>query len=105
VCSSDLSGLNGGAVFSGVADLCDGFDGTGGNIDAACAGGPGGVATGSSFDRYGFGVVQEIDAAAMALWLKYKNYSADLDFTANGVSGTESFEDLHLYAFGGAIFF
>lgn len=101
-----FGGVNGGAVFSGVTGLCDGFAGTGGNIDAACGGvAVGGEATGSSFERYGFGVVQEIDAASMALWLKYKNYSADLDFTANGVSGTEDFEDLHIYAFGGAIFF
>ncbi|MCC7253958.1 porin, partial [Hyphomicrobium sp.] len=102
-----FGGLNGGAAISGVTGLCDGFAGTGGNIDAACGGNPAtpGVATGSSFERFGFGVVQEIDAASMALWLKYKNYSADLDFTAGGVSGSEDFEDLHIYAFGGAIFF
>ena len=101
-----FSGLTGGAVFSGVTDICDGFTGTGGNIDNACIANAGAVdATGSTFRRFGFGVVQEIDAASMALWLKYKNYSADVDFNAAGVSGSESMEDLHIYALGGAVFF
>lgn len=101
----NFGGLNGGAVFSGVTSLCDGFEGSGGTIDAACGVGDTGLATGSTFERFGFGVVQEIDAASMALWLKYKNYGADVDFNVNGVTGTEDFEDLHTYTFGGAVFF
>jgi predicted porin len=100
-----FSGLTGGAVFSGVTNVCDGFAGTGGSIDTACGGGAVVKATGSTFDRYGFGVVQEIDAASMAIWLKYKNYSSDIDFTANGVGGKQDLEDLHIYALGAAVFF
>lgn len=100
-----FSGLTGGAVFSEVTDICDGFAGTGGNIDTACGVAAVVAPTGSSFERFGFGVVQEIDAASMALWLKYKNYSADIDFTADGTAGKEDLEDLHIYALGGAIFF
>ena len=100
-----FSGLVGGAVFSGVTDICDGFAGTGGAIDTACGGGAVVEATGSEFRRFGFGVVQEIDAASMAVWLKYKNYSADIDFTANGAADKEDLEDLHIYALGAAVFF
>lgn len=100
-----FSGLVGGAVFSEVTDVCDGFAGTGGNIDTACGIAANVDATGSTFERFGFGVVQELDAASMALWLKYKNYSGEIDFVADGVGGREKLEDLHLYAFGAAIFF
>ncbi len=31
------------------------------------------------FDLWGLGVVQEIDAAAMSLWLSYRNIEADND--------------------------
>ena len=97
-------------MFGGLSDdLCDpagsDFAGTGGNIAAACANDPVN-ATGSDFRRFGFGVVQEIDNASMAIWLKYKNYSADIDFIdGNGDRGRERFEDLHIYALGGAVFF
>ena len=100
-----FSGLIGGATFSGTTDICDGFAGTGGNIDTACGGGATVDATGSTFERFGFGVVQELDAASMAIWLKYKNYSGEVDFVANGVAGSEDLEDLHIYALGAAVFF
>jgi predicted porin len=100
-----FSGLEGGAVFSGVTDICDGFAGTGGKIDTACGVAASVNTSGSTFERFGFGVVQEIDAASMAIWLKYKNYGGDIDFVADGVKGTEDLEDLHLYALGAAIFF
>jgi hypothetical protein len=100
-----FSGLTGGAVFSGTTDICDGFAGTGGKIDTACGAAAAVDPTGSTFRRFGFGVVQEIDAASMAIWLKYKNYSADVDFTADGVKGSEDMEDLHIYALGAAVFF
>lgn len=103
--SDMFSGLTGGAVFSGVTDICDGFAGTGGNIDSACSTAASVEATGSEFRRFGFGVVQEIDAASMALWLKYKNYGGDVDFSADGASGKEDLEHLHVYAFGAAVFF
>ncbi|RUP08845.1 porin [Hyphomicrobium sp.] len=100
-----FSGLLGGAVFSGVTDVCDGFAGTGGKIDNACSTSTSVKATGSTFDRFGFGVVQELDAASAAFWLKYKNYGADVDFVADGVRGNEDMRHLHIFALGGAVFF
>ncbi|MDH4981679.1 porin [Hyphomicrobium sp. D-2] len=35
--------------------------------------------TSSEFTRWGFGVVQEIDAASMSLWVKYRQQSVDID--------------------------
>lgn len=43
--------------------------------------------TGSEVDVWGLGVVQEIDAAAMSVWLKYRNADATLD--APGVSADD----------------
>ena len=43
-------------------------------------------ATSSEFDRFGFGAVQEIDAASMSVWIRYREHRAnvsglgDLDF-------------------------
>lgn len=60
-----------------------------------------GAVLGTEFTRYGVGVVQEIDAASMAIWAKWKHYEAELDFAA----GTVETEDLDIFAVGGAIFF
>lgn len=35
-------------------------------------------ATGSEFERWGVGVVQEIDAAAMSLWVAYKHWDGEI---------------------------
>lgn len=35
-------------------------------------------ATGSEFDRWGAGVVQEIDAAAMSVWVAYKHWDGEI---------------------------
>ncbi|MBS0269928.1 MAG: porin [Proteobacteria bacterium] len=58
-------------------------------------------ATGSKFSRYGGGIAQEIDAAAMTLYLKFQHYDAD-------VSGTQALTDLQgldLVSVGGLINF
>ena len=34
--------------------------------------------TASEFTRWGFGVAQEIDSAAMSLWLKYRQHDGEL---------------------------
>lgn len=47
---------------------------------------------------WGLGVVQEVDAAAMSLWLKYRNYEFD-DNTGN------SYEDMNEVTFGALINF
>jgi predicted porin len=35
-------------------------------------------ATSSQFDRWGVGAVQELDAASMSVWIKYREHSADV---------------------------
>lgn len=60
-----------------------------------------GTVTGSESERYGVGIVQEIDAAAMALWIKWKHHEGEVE----GTAGTVDVEDLDIFAFGGAIFF
>ncbi|WBT36609.1 porin [Hyphomicrobium sp. DMF-1] len=52
----------------------------------------------SEFKWWGLGVVQEVDAAAMSLWLKYRNYEFD-DNTAN------AYEDMSEVTFGALINF
>jgi hypothetical protein len=92
---------------------------------------PGGVAltenavvTGSEVTRWGLGVVQEIDSAAMHLFARWQHLELDLNATslgfsclpgavgngcvANGRFGKRvntSFEDLEIFQVGGVIFF
>lgn len=40
--------------------------------------------TSSEFERFGFGFVQEIDAASMSLWIKYREHHADIDGASLG---------------------
>jgi hypothetical protein len=49
------------------------------------AGLPGWDATGSQFDMWGLGIVQEIDAAGMSIWLKYRRMEGDADGVCNGL--------------------
>lgn len=35
-------------------------------------------ATGSEFDRFGVGAVQEVDAASLSVWMKYREHKADV---------------------------
>jgi hypothetical protein len=46
-------------------------------------------ATGSEFARWGLGAVQEIDAASMSLWLKYREHQVDI--SGPGLGGIEDF--------------
>lgn len=58
-------------------------------------------ATGSELDRWGLGIVQEIDAAAMSLWLKYRNLSAEVD----SVAGLNDIDDFNTVVGGALISF
>ena len=58
--------------------------------------------TGSEVEHWGLGVVQEIDAAAMSLWLSYRNASADLS-GATLLGGNA--DDLHVVKAGALINF
>ena len=46
-------------------------------------------ATGSEFTRWGLGAVQEIDAASMSLWLKYREHQVAI--SGSGLGGIEDF--------------
>lgn len=67
---------------------------------------PDGVAdvTGSKLTQWGLGVVQDIDAAAMSVFLGYKNY--DPSFSGPGVAGVlDDLDDLHIVKAGAVIAF
>jgi len=73
--------------------------------------------TASDFEQYGVGVVQEIDAAAMSIWLAWRHYEADVTCAdgnsapqvagcatlglANGAS--QNFDDVDIVKFGALI--
>lgn len=58
-------------------------------------------ATGSTLERFGGGIAQEIDAAAMTVYLKYQHYQADLE----GVPRFADLEDADFVSFGALINF
>jgi len=59
------------------------------------------VSASSDSRIWGLGMVQEIDAAAMSLWLTYRNI--DGDYTINGAK--TDLDQLHIVKFGGLINF
>jgi hypothetical protein len=65
---------------------------------------------GSKVERWGLGAVQEIDAAAMHLWVRWQHMEADVDLrgsidgTAGSFRASESFDDWDLFQAGGIIF-
>ena len=67
--------------------------------------------TGSEVERWGLGVVQEIDAAAMHVWLRWQHQELDADVTAFDINGDRlgnvgtSVDDWDLFQAGGVIFF
>jgi hypothetical protein len=106
-------------MFGGTGDVCLAFSGLATNVTASCgaavltgAGALDGftnsvVITGSQVDRYGLGVVQEIDAAAMHLFARWQHQEADIGFrnVDTGDSVKQSFESLNIYQLGGIWFF
>ena len=97
-------------MFGGItlgASACGGFFGAGGAISDACASAADvtvGV-TGSEFERWGVGVVQEIDSASMSVWAKYKAHDGDINFSDAGVAGKQDLERLDQYLLGAVIFY
>lgn len=59
--------------------------------------------TSSEVENWGLGIVQEIDAAAMSIWLKYRHVEADL--TGAPSSLTNSPDDIDFVSFGALINF
>jgi hypothetical protein len=101
-------------------DMFGGYDCTysvpGTPIGDGCDTGGGIVITASQLDRYGFGVVQEIDAAAMSIWAKWVQLEGDIDFRnvgefdtagyeSKGRSRTQDYERLNQFLVGALINF
>lgn len=68
------------------------------------------TAQGSTIDRYGLGVVQEIDAAAMHLFAKWQLQEIDLGFTGRDQNNvrrnvSQGYDTWNLFQVGGVIFF
>jgi hypothetical protein len=74
--------------------------------------------TGSEVERWGLGVVQEIDSAAMHLWVRWQHQELDVDLVGfgddgaitNGACGdrcsvSQGFDDWDVFQAGGIIFF
>jgi hypothetical protein len=59
---------------------------------------------------WGLGIVQEIDSAAMHLWLRWRHQELDVDFVGQRpddslVRLNRGFDDWDLFQAGGIIFF
>ncbi|KUO57282.1 MAG: hypothetical protein APF80_09070 [Alphaproteobacteria bacterium BRH_c36] len=94
----------------GSGDLCGAYGVNGGGIGAACGAAAAATdvdAVGSEVTSFGLGLVQEIDAASMNLWIKYRHFESEIDFrnTATGARGTQDFQDIDLVFAGAHIFF
>jgi hypothetical protein len=68
------------------------------------------IVTGSQVTRYGVGVVQEVDSAAMHLFARWQHLDLDvnaksLEFADYGKSVHTSFEGQDIFQIGGVIFF
>lgn len=61
-------------------------------------------ATDSTFQRYGGGIAQEIDAAAMTIYLKYQHYDAELAGAALSAAATD-LDSADFVSFGGILNF
>jgi hypothetical protein len=80
-----LDGSNGGAAgFTPAGAACNSVGGL-----AACE-----DVVGSEFRMYGVGVVQEIDAAAMSLWVSYRHFEGDFDYCTLDTCATTANRDV-----------
>ncbi len=83
------------------------------NDDKMSAGLFDGGVNSSDLDQYGIGFVQEIDAAAMSLWLAWRHYEADVNCDVGGgvcnvaglAAGNNSLDEFDLVKFGALINF
>jgi porin-like protein len=68
--------------------------------------------TGTEAQRFGLGVVQEVDSAAMHLFARWQHSEVHIDFTGlnvvtgqNNINVGQGFDDLNIFQVGGIIFF
>lgn len=90
-----------------ATDVCATFEPAGGNLAAACVQNGGATTfTDSTLNRYGVGVVQEIDAAAMSLWGKWRRMALDTEYTGPvSGDGKQEFVPIDMFLAGAVIFF
>ncbi len=84
-------------------NLCATFGGTGSAIGAAGCGGS--TIVGSEATRFGIGIVQEIDAASMSFWAKWRRHELDVDFAGAGGAGNQDFDSVDMLLAGAVIFY
>ena len=66
--------------------------------------------TGSEFERWGLGAVQEIDSAAMHIFARWQHQEVDVDFIGLNAANVQNsvsqgFNDMDIFQVGGIIFF
>ncbi|MGI9387307.1 MAG: porin [Methyloligellaceae bacterium] len=61
--------------------------------------------TASTFTRWGFGIQQDIDAAAMSFYVKYRRHELDVDFANAAGAIVQDFEDFDTVIAGGIVNF
>ena len=54
--------------------------------------------TGSEFEQWGLGAMQQIDAAAMSVWVKYRHYDIELQGGGALAGGYDSYDTVILGA-------
>jgi predicted porin len=81
------------------------LSGAGGNIGAACIADTNTVITGSEVTRWGVGIQQQIDAASMQIYAKWRQMEGEVDFSNSNGTGTQDFEAIDMFIAGGVIFF
>lgn len=96
-----------GGIQTGSGELCSDFFGAGGNIGSACANAADTTVnlTGTEATRIGVGIQQDIDAAAMQLWAKWRRHELEADFSDAGVAGKQDFEAFDMFIAGAVVFF
>jgi predicted porin len=108
-----FTGIGGGSPV-GPTDLCAGTLNPSEN-GGACLTNTSLFMTDSKVDRWGAGIVQEIDAAAMHVWFNWQHLEFEGDFAGNGTVASnpsggfskvnQGFDNLDMFMAGGVIFF
>jgi hypothetical protein len=104
--SKNWTGLGNTVLYGEYSRVNDGFTCFVASCAASFGGNAGDIVDSSQVDVWGIGIVQHIDAAAMELYLAYRNYGASLHSPeANNLVGTINANDLSIVMGGARIRF
>ena len=96
----------GGIKFTNVCGAGGAFNLQGGGVAPVCVGNAVVNVTDSEVQRWGLGVVQEIDPAAMHLYARWQHLDLDVDLVNGaGASVSQDFESWDVFQIGGVMFF